>query len=279
MGRRRAALLLLATASLLLEGLACSPDGAKSHYILAEKLWMDAKYAPAVTEFEKTWSKDQKGELGRQALLRAATTQAVFLSKYDEAIQKFQEYAAVSGNTPGAWNAQKQIGEILFSQKEKYDEAIVQYQKMIKERPSAPEVPKFLYRIGKGQFYLWRFDEAIKTYDEIIQKDPSSEWAEKAAFEEGLTWFTRGEPHPEGRDPGIQDYKKALDAYKRFLEKYPNSKDAPRAKFGIAACLEELDQLDAAYHAFEELRQNYPDPRVIEIKLARIREREMQKNR
>ena len=51
------------------------------------------------------------------------------------------------------------------------------------------------------------------------------------------------------------------------------------ARFGIANCLEELDQLDAAYHSYEYLLNSYPSPKVIQIKLARLKERKAQRSR
>ncbi len=70
-----------------------------------------------------------------------------------------------------------------------------------------------------------------------------------------------------------------MEAYQRFLRRYPSSTWAAEAKFGIAACLEEMDQLDAALLQYESLRASYPSPKVIEIKLARIKERKEQRSR
>ena len=77
----------------------------------------------------------------------------------------------------------------------------------------------------------------------------------------------------------MEAYQEAIDAYQKFLKAHPGSALAPEAQFGIASCLKELDQLDAAYHQYEALRGTYPSPKVIEVKLARIRERKMQRSR
>ena len=106
--------------------------------------------------------------------------------------------------------------------------------------------------------------------------------AEKAAYEIGVTYYTRGEQRTDNeanRNLGPESYQDAIDAFEDFLKRYPKSELVPQARFGIASCLEEMDQLDAAYHAYESLRSTYPSPNVIEIKLARIRERKAQRNR
>jgi TolA-binding protein len=254
----------------LLGGFACSVDTARSHYILAEKLWMDRSYAAAVTEFEKVIAKDPRGKLGMQATYRAANTQALFLSEYAEAVKKFRLYAQGPVDPQSAWEAKVQIGEILFTKTEQYDQTIAHYQLLLRERPRAPEAPEFLYRIGKSWFFLLRFSDALASFQEIVKDFPTSPWAEKAAFETGVTYFTRGEQQGEKEgDP----YQEALVAYQSFVRKYPKSSLVPEARFGIAACMEEKGQLEQAYGAYSSLKAVYPSPRVIEIKLARLKER------
>jgi len=258
---------------------ACSVDSAKNHYVLAEKLWTDQKYAAAVSEFEKVTVRDPQGKLGLQALFRGAMTQALFLSEYGEAVRKLKRYAEISSDAPSVWEAQTQIGEILFSKTEQYDQTIQHYFTLLKQYPTASEAPEFLYRIGKSQFYLWQFDEALLTYQKIQKTHPKSTWAERAMYEVGVTYFTRGEQRPQGQAKGMESYRAAIQAHEAFLKKYPQSELIPLAKFGIASCLEEMDQLDEAYEAYEELRKTYPSPNVIEVKLVRIRERKAQRSR
>jgi len=253
----------------------CSVDSARNHYVLAEKLWTDRKYTAAVSEFEKVISKDPRGKLGLQAMYRAAMTQFLFLSRYSDAIRNFRNYAQGSTDPQSVWDAQLQIGEILFSKTEQYDQAILHYQSLLKEKPSAAEAPEFLFRVGKSQFFLLQFNDAVSTYEELIKKYPTSIWAERGSFEIGATYFTRGEQQPDGKSKGLDNevYQVAMRAYENFERKYPKSELLPQARFGIAACLEELDQLDDAYSAYAALKKKYPSPNVIEVKLIRIRER------
>ncbi|HLE00780.1 MAG TPA: tetratricopeptide repeat protein [Bdellovibrionota bacterium] len=276
-GGRVAALVVLVL--MTIPGSGCSVNNAKKSYVLAEKLWNDGKYAASVAEFDKIFSKDPQGPLGQQALFRAATTQAFFLSQYGEAVRKLKIYVEQNRDKPTAWSVQQLIGELLFSKLEQYDLASLHYQQLVKENPKAAEVPEFLFRIGKSEFYAAQFDEAIKSYRALIKAHPSSPWSEKAAYEIGVTYFTRGEQHPGGSGPGMEAYQEAIDSYQGFLNKFPKSELVPQAQFGIASCLEELDQLDAAYHSYEALKSTYPSPKVIEIKLARIRERKNQRSR
>jgi len=261
----------------VLSAAGCSGGSPKAHYLLAEKLWGDGKYAAAVLEFEKVVGKDPHGSLGLRALLRAADTDAMFLAQYSEAIRNYERYRQAAPDTPEAWGAAKEIGEIYFSKTEQYDRAVLHYQALLAQRPDAPEAPEFLFRVAKSQFFLWDFDDAVENYRALMQKFPNSPYAEKASFELGVTAFTRGEQKPGANGAGKGAYQQAVEAYQEFLRRYPQSALAPDAQFGIASCLEELDQLDAAYKLYLLLRPIYPSPKVIDIKLARIRERKAQR--
>ncbi len=263
--------LFLLTLAAWLSASACTSNSPQNQYILAEKLWTDGKYEAAVVEFERVSRRDPDGELGLQALYRAAVTEAYFLSQYGEAIRKFRTYAEKRAGHESAWEAEKQVGELLFAKLEQYEQAVQHYEALLKAKPDAPEAPEFLYRVGRSQFFLWHFSEAIDTYRRLIRRHPTSEWAERGMYEVGVTLYTRNKQSEEG-------FQEAIDAYQAFLKKYPKSALVPEARFGIAACLEEMDQLDAAYHAFEALKSTYPSPQVIQIKLARIKERKAQRS-
>jgi len=268
----------------------CTSNTAKKQYLLAEKLWTDGKYSSAVTEFDKVTAKDPKGKLGLQALYRSAVTQMLFESQYGDAARKFKVFADSPGVDPDlAWDAQKQIGEILYAKTEQYDRAVQHYQMLLKLKPDAPEAPEMLFRIAKSHFFLWQFDDAVVVYNQMITQFPGTGWAEKASYEIGVTYFTRGEQKtgnwPKNAEHGKSGaasnnaYQEATEAYQRFIKNYPLSPLVPQARFGIASCLEELEQLDAAYRAYESLKSTYPSPNVIAIKLARIRERQAQRSR
>jgi TolA-binding protein len=256
---------------------ACTVDSAKRHYVLAEKLWTDGKYAASVAEFEKVVAKDPHGKLGAQALLRGATTQALFLSQYSEAVKKLRQYVEASPDPSTAWEAQKEIGDLLYSKLEQYDQAVKHYQTLIQLNPSAPEIPEFMYRVGRSYFFLGQFDDARKTYEQLIRQYPKSSWIEKAQLEIGQTLLTQGE-QSGGKSSATETYRSAMAAFQTFVQKFPSSPLVSEAQFGVASCLEELDQLDAAYQAYEALRGKYPSKNVIEIKLARIRERKAQRS-
>jgi outer membrane protein assembly factor BamD len=257
----------------LLLGAACSVDSPRHHYSLAERFWGDKNYAAAVAEFERVVAKDSSSELAQQALFRAATTQALFLGQYSEAVQKLRTFIQKSSDIQLIWSAQTQIGDLLYSSLENYEQSILHYLSLLKTYPHSDEAPSFYFRIAKSHFFLFQFSEALQTYQRMILKYPKTIWSEKASFEVGMTYYTRGQRQVGAKEGDASDFKKAISAYEHLIQDYPKSELISEARFGIASCLEELDQLEEAFRIYSELKKTYPSPNVIEIKLIRIRER------
>ena len=246
----------------------CSANQAKKHFVLAEQLWTDHKYAAAILEFEKVYQREPRTKLGQTALYRAAMTQALFLKQYPEALEKLKMFVQLSTDLPLVWKVQLEMGEIFYSNIESYDQALSHYQEMVLKQPLAPEVPELLFRMAKSEFFLFRFDQALQRFQNLIHRYPHSLWAEKALLEVGITYFTRGENQRKS-----SDFNLAIQAYQSFIQQFPKSELAAQARFGIASCYEELDRQSEALALYLSLEKNYPSPGVIQIKIARLKKR------
>jgi len=251
----------------------CTSNNARKHYVLAEKLWGEGNYTAAVTEFEKVAQLDQKGKLGLQAIFRAAMTQSLFTHQYQDAVDKFQIYIRDAEVGPATTSAKKQIGDIYYSKMRQYDFAIKHYKALLRSEGTSlgEDAPETLYRIAKSNFNLKRFSDALISYQNLIDQYPSSSWVEKATFERAETIMTLGAQKSEY-------YSKAIDAFRAFIKKYPDSPLAVEAQFNIATSFEEQDKLDLATELYESIKAKYPTPHVIEIKLTRIKQRQSKKS-
>lgn len=264
---------------LLVSAVGCSFNSPKKRFILAERLWTDKKYEAAVREFDKIVKRAPQSKLGVQALYRAAMTETVFLNRHTEAIERLKRVTAISSEAELVWSSRKQIGEILFEKLRRYAEAEIFYRELIEKHPEATEVPMFLFRVAKSQFYLWKFEESIQTFRSLHQRFPGTDQAQRALYEVGVAYYTGGEQEPGGYGASMEVYEDAIKAYQEFIRTYPRSALVAQARFGIATCFEEMDQLEKARDEYLALQSIYPSPKVIKIKLIRIEQRLAEKQR
>ncbi len=247
--------------------------------MLAERLWQEKNYAAAVAEYERVVQKDPSSEIGIEAAFRAATTQSLFLNEQLPALRKLNRIIEVNREHRLAQGANKLIGDILFSKLEQYEQSIQHYERMLEEYPDDPSRDEYSFRIGKAQFHLLKFEASIKTFRIVAEKYKGTEWGKRARFEIGVSEQTRGHQLQTKEARLAQDaFKSATQEYQEFIKLYPDDPLALDAKFEIGNCLEEMEQVDAAYKAFEEIREKYPNRSVVEMKLKRISDRKTQKN-
>lgn len=266
---------------LLLLQLSCSVDSVKNRYLLAEKLWSEGSYAAAVLEFDRVSRRDPEGDLGRRAMLRSAMTQTLFLKEHAEAIRKFTRIIEREGDSELGWEAQKQIGEILYSRQENWSASLAHYQQLLKRRPDASEAPEFQYRIAKCHLSRWAFDPALEALEVVVSKWPKSKVAADAMLDRGTVWLIRGEQRPGEvyASRGKDVYREAIRQFEVFLRTHPEHKRAPEAVFGMASAYEELEQLDQAIVHYEKILESYPIPQAVQIKLHRLKERQARRSR
>ena len=141
------------------------------------------------------------------------------------------------------------------------------------------------YKYALSLLVEQKYVNAIKEFEAIIDTDPHSEYAEVSQINIGWTYFLNG------------DYKRALKAYEKALQKYPGTKRtteilereyqlgiaqmdtneeaaisvfekiiekhhlgplSPEAQVKIADCYFKLEQYEESLDAYEKFLENYP---------------------
>lgn len=247
--------------------LSCNIQGGRSHYILAERLFADQKYSAAIQEFKKVFDNDPKSAIAQQALFRMGIIQYLYLNDYVEAVKNFRQYAFLSQDTKQVYEAEKHIGEILFSKMEDYKASIEQYHRLIGKYPDSEEQDFFLYRMAKSYYHILKFEESVATFRRLIKERPQSILVEESLYQIGNALYTKG------------DYEAAIDTFEEVLVRYPKGKYGIYAQFGIATCYEELEQLDEAFTVYNRIKDVYPSKNVVELKLKRVKDRRASRKR
>ncbi|MBI3543730.1 MAG: tetratricopeptide repeat protein [Deltaproteobacteria bacterium] len=239
----------------------CNSPASKNHYILAERLFSDHKYAAAVDEFKKLVDSDPRSSLAHKALFRIGTLQYLYLDSYQDSIKSFRQFIALSQDQDLVFQAEKSIGEIYFSKLEDYKLAVEQYKRLLDKYPTSPEKDFFLLRMAKSYYGSLDFGKAITTYKEIVKKHPKSMFVPEAMYQIGNTYYTKG------------DVDDAIEAFHDVVLSYPASQQAVFAQFGIGNCYEEKDKFDEALEIYSKILDKHPARTVVEAKIRRLKER------
>jgi tetratricopeptide (TPR) repeat protein len=171
--------------------------------------------------------------------------------------------------------AQKEVGDIYFSKLKQYNNAIDLYQRMLdSKRFSVDDEALFLSRVARAHFLSGRLKKAIEIQEGFLTRYPKSPLLRKVSLEIAHTWYAIG-------DTEKGSYAKALKGYQEVSKetegKHPDL--YLEARFGEAATLEEMDQLEAALAIFKSIETVYPAPNVVKVRMIRLEERLIKKRK
>jgi tol-pal system protein YbgF len=103
------------------------------------------------------------------------------------------------------------------------------------------------YRQSFSNYAAGRFARASDGFETFLSKYPDHEYAGNAQYWLGECFYSE------------QKYDRAIEAFKRTVERYPQGSKAPDALLKMSAALNHLGQSQHAEAALEALRSRYPD--------------------
>ena len=165
-----------------------------------------------------------------------------------ESLEEQQEVVRTYTGTPSAVEAQFQIAEIYRShyQLNRPDQAIVQYEIILKERPNAKNAPEAQWRIGN----LWHTvlngpEFAIAAYRKVAANYPTSNFAADALFQIARINQKKGQ------------YKQAAAILKTLTEKHPDFWNTHAAFYWLGVCHEKSEDYRRALQAYKTFLHVY----------------------
>lgn len=143
--------------------------------------------------------------------------------------------------------------EVRFYQRQ----AIKVYQLGFKHFPRSFQAPAAQFRIAEVYFNRGELDQALAEYQKVIDNYSlwwnyrPSKYCDDAQYKICLIYLKR------------EQYDKAFEAFDTLLNNYPDTDLAAEVYAGIAICLEEKGEIDAATATHKKLRQLARDKKIV----------------
>ena len=241
--------------------LACEADQGEQLVLKANNEWVKGRNHSAIEMFKSVLKKYPSGQLAEEALFRLGEIYHFSLNNSIQAISYFQEVKELNKNGPFGLDAQKYIAEIMEYTFKDYDQAIIEYQKLIHMSDDPQKNSDHQYRIASIYIKKQNYEQAFAEFEILLTMYPKSTWVETAQFKILETLYALN------RCSEIPEY------HNNFIDSYPDSKYRSEMKFIIAACLEEKGTLKEAYKAFKALEKDYEYQALLKMKLENIEKR------
>ena len=115
--------------------------------------------------------------------------------------------------------------------------------------------------VARCSFALGDYDQARAEYELLLERNPESVLKPRALAGIANAWYVTGR------------FGLAVKFYRQAQQESRDPALAAEAGFGVATSLEETGDLAGALAQFERVRSAYPNPGLVEQRIARARER------
>ena len=165
--------------------------------------FVDKKYDTAIDNLRRAAALYPQSDIAKNAFEYMARSHAA-LGDTDKALKAYGESL---GMDPNQANIRLDMGNLLFAN-ERYDEAVLEYEKAAKLDPS----PANLYSLGQGYLKVERFDDAERAFAQVKQLTPREPEADVAL---GQALAKQGKS-----DEAIRSFQNAIDLQRDFWNAY-----------------------------------------------------------
>jgi TolA-binding protein len=235
--------------------------GARRAFENAEAAWVGGDYRRAATLFREVAERYPEHRLAPEALFRLGRGTYLFLNDPREAVLVLRALVRREDSGPWARQAQQLLGEIFEVRQGDCRQAIVEYQRMISLDPRGEGNDGAQFAVARCSFALGDHDQARAEYELLLERYPESVLKPRALAGIANAWYVAGR------------FGMAVKLYRQAQQESRDPALAAEAGFGVATSLEEAGDLAGALEQFERVRSTYPNPGLVEQRIARARER------
>ncbi len=247
--------------------IASFPDDAQApqnHFLLAELLFEDRRYAEAAVEYDKTAYgyplHPRSADAGYAALLALAEQERRAAPAEQAAIQRASvdsatRFAASQRGDPRVAPVLARAAEQLFALREGERAAALAKQVLALQPPAAAAQRRVAWTVlAHTAFDRGEFDAAERGYAEVLAVTPAQEATRRDIVErQAAAIYQQGEAaRAGGRD------REAIGHFERVASVAPQSAVQATAQYDAAAARIALKDWDGAIRTLEDFRQRHP---------------------
>ena len=201
-----------------------------------------------------------------EALFEIGNIQQLMLGETDKAIETYRKLVASYAINVYTIQAQRRIADIFKNNYSNYRQALTEYDKLIRAVPADKDAPAVQYEIADCYTLLHEYDQADLEYQALIEKYPAYENMEQVYFKKANNAYISGK------------YDKAIEDYQKILQLFPETKFKTDVLFGLGSSYDEMEDFDQAKNFYAQVKDTYPTPRVVEIRMQGLEKRRQKKS-
>lgn len=252
---------MILSAGLLMTG--CHFSSLSLEYGRGKRAYDEKDYKKAIKHFNRVISREPENRLAIDSARQASRIAFFDIKDFQEALKFYNHLILYSPISTERIDAQKRIASIYFENLNDYPHAIIEYNKLLALKNSDAEIVDYKLRIAKSYFYQNNFYQAQTEVESALKI------AGELPIRFDLMLFLGNVYYNTKK---IDD---AIKIYRELMTKFPSRAKAENVAMNIVVCYEEREQFEKAIEELVVIREEYPNPEFIDLKIQRLTERKL----
>lgn len=158
--------------------------------------------------------------------------------------------------------AQRYVAQIYFDNLLDYDQAVVEFEKLLKLEHRPEEAFRYRLNLAKSHFQLNNLDQAGHELDVILDQSHSGDEAfEAKSMKANILVAQKRTPE-------------AAQAWDQLLHEYPERAKKENVALNLVVCYEEMKDFGRAIEALERMKADYANPEFLNKRIERLAKRQ-----
>lgn len=238
----------------------CTPSFQRWQYSSALHLAEEKKYAEAVDKFSRVMRRAPEQPVALEASRRGARIATFEMKDFSKAAEFYKHLVLHSPDSDERVSAQRSLAEIYFDKMMDYDQAIIEYSRLL-PLVGENERPPYQMAVAKAHLNLNNFTQALIEIEDLMSKKVGDELKFEALLFKG-NLLQAGKRLDE-----------AISVFELLMKEFPVRAKNENVGMSLAVCLEEKGDLKRAVDVLDDIKDHYPTPDFIQVRINRLKER------
>jgi tetratricopeptide (TPR) repeat protein len=246
---------------LVLSGCTLSLDWIQM--LRARRAVSSGNYASAVGLLESVRSRNPDGPKALEASRVGARVAQVNAKDFPSAIQFYKHLVLKSESVEERRQAQENVALIYFEQVQDYNQAVYEFEKLMKLELPPAEAFRFRLNLAKSHFELNNLEQATNELETLLSRklEPDQIFEVKQL---------KANIHVANKDLAA-----AAKSWEEMLRDFPDRAKREKVTLNLVVVYEELKDFNKAIETLEKMKADDPNPEFLELRITKLKERQI----
>jgi tetratricopeptide (TPR) repeat protein len=229
----------------------------------AKRAMATGDYASAVGLLEKVRIRNPDSPKSVEASRLGARVAQIDAKDFPSAVQFYKHLVLRSEDVEERRRAQENVAQIYFEHLQDYNQAVYEYEKLLKQNLPDPEAFKFRLNLARSHFELNNLEQAANELDTLLARklEPDQVFDVKQL---------KANIQVAGKN-----LPSAVQSWEEMLKDFPDRAKREKVALNLVVVYEELKDFTKAIETLEKMKPDDPNPDFIDIRIQRLRERQI----